>query len=176
MLSNSMQFGSVKAALVAFVLVILVSGTAQAATAYTGSANMSVTQIAGVVTTSFGTLTNSSHSTMCGPNNDQPQWMNGDTFTFTDSWTADNSGDAVNFLTASFHLELYEWVHGVPGNKLSDPGVASVTIAPTHTSTGTLIVSGTYTGWNGNPGCELSFHVYRHAGSPNPNNPNSTWF
>jgi hypothetical protein len=161
----------------ALVAMVLVSGLGQAAgTNYYAWGPMTVAQSGTTVTTTIDAGTFTAHST-CGAGG--PQWNTGDTFTYTSNWTADNTAGSIP-LDSAFHLELYEWVNGAPGNLLQDwnGGVtydnAAAYDSPPHTWQ--AIVTATYTGWNGNPACELSFHVYRHAGSPNPGVANSEWY
>ena len=148
-------------------------GTVQAGPAqYDGWGNMSVTQTGTSISVGWNPTTNSSH-----PECDigGPKWFTGDVFTFTDNWTIDNTAGSVP-LTAAFTLDLYQWVSGSPGNLIVSDSATPPAVPQGQTATGTLTVVGNYNGWNGNPACELSFHVYRHAGSPNPGNARSDWY
>ena len=105
--------------------------------------------------------TNTTNATTC--------WIVGDTFTFTDTETTDNTNGAGPVIVA-YKLELYQWIAGTPGNQIQLQQI-NHNVAQGDQLQTSLQVTGTYTGWNGAPpaSCQLSFHVYRHWGVNTPN-------
>jgi len=178
---RSDPFAKAAALLLATAFALMASGTAQAApTNYDAEGDMTITQIASSVSVDIddGSITTPPQDT-CGGGT--PRWWTGDTFTFTSDWFADNTAGTQS-MDVGYTLELYQWDHGMAGSLIDSDEDVDVTVplpnppAESGTRSGTLTVTGTYTGWNGNPACEDSFHVYRHAGSPDPNNAYSDWY
>jgi hypothetical protein len=159
---------------------LMASGAVEAVpTNYSASGDMTITQIWTTIDVDIddGSATS---PTMDSCGGGVPKWWNGDTFTFTSDWLGDNSAGS-DTMVVGFLLEIYVWDHGAPGSLLDSDDALNISVPipgedEDGTRDGTLSVSATYTGWNGNPACEASFHVYRHAGSPTPGNAYSDWY
>jgi hypothetical protein len=98
-------------------------------------------------------------------------WQVGDTFTFTDTETTDNSANN-NVVQVTYSVKLNQWIGGVQGPWIMTQSVTFNVAALAAAFNSNLVVTGTYTGWNGAgpiAPCALgvpigSFQVYRTIG------------